>query len=206
MRRREPGPRFGVPFPARLGRALGLLALLVSLPAVAGSPRSVNGLGQPMAWPAGSVTYHPDLGPLGGLSNAQARALLTGAFGEWASLGILTFTEGPLLADDINAADIPATNAAHYKHLWRVDGDGLSPVIFDTDGAIIDDLFGEDARLDILGIAALDTPISATPTIFEASIIINGAFVDGIGLPTSPRTSPPRRRSRRSWSTRSGTS
>ena len=100
-------------------RVLCLLALLASLPALAGGPRSVNGLGQPMAWPAGSVTYHPDLGPLGSLSNPEARSLLTGAFGEWASVGALTFTEGSLLAEDINATDIPATNTAHYKHFWR---------------------------------------------------------------------------------------
>ena len=140
--------------------------------------------------PRADIAYHPDRGPLGSLSNAQARTLLTGAFQEWASLGILNFTEGPLLAENINATDIPATNTAHYKHLWRVDGDGRSPVMFDTDGAIIDDLFGEDARLDILGVTGLDTPISSTPLIFEASIIINGAFFDGIGLPASPEDLP----------------
>ena len=61
--RGSPRARREAPPPAPLRRALCLLALLASLPALAGGPRSVNGVGSPMAWPAGSVTYHPDLGP-----------------------------------------------------------------------------------------------------------------------------------------------
>ena len=44
---------------------------------VAGGPRNVNGLGQPMEWGTGSAgNYHPDPGPLGTLSNAAGRYLL----------------------------------------------------------------------------------------------------------------------------------
>jgi len=162
-----------------------LLALFFVHAAHAGGPRAVNGLGEPMVWPVpGPIVYNPDPGSLGVLGPAQARELLLDAFIEWEDPFV--FVEGSPLPGDIDAAGIPANNPLHWKHFWRVDGDGWSPVIFDTDGSIIDDLYGDGARFDILGIGALDTPISLSTTIYEASIIINGAFFDGVGLPDSP--------------------
>ena len=73
------------------------LALAVA-PALAGGARSVNGLGQPMAWPAGApVVYNPDQGSLGVLSNADARTLVAQAFAEWESV----FVADPLFVDDM---------------------------------------------------------------------------------------------------------
>ena len=165
-----------------------LLAALALAPALAGGARSVNGLGQPMVWPAGLVTYNPELGSLGQLDNTQARALIAAAFFEWDSIGgfPLGFGEGPPIFQDIDGVDVPGTNPAHWLNFWRVDGDGQSPVIFDDDGSVIDGLFGLGARFNILGAAALDTPIGPTPQIAEASIVINGLFYDGVGLPESP--------------------
>ena len=103
------------------------------------------------------------------------------------------FTEGSLLSHDVDGAGIPANNPAHWKHFWRIEGDGmppLSPVIFDADGSIVDSMFGAGARFDILGLSGLDTPLSTDPEIFEASILINGAFYDGLGLPASPEDLP----------------
>jgi hypothetical protein len=156
--------------------------------AIAGGPHAVNGAGQPMAWStAGAVTYNPESGPLGQLTNAQARALLAEAFAEWqAGPATITFTEGSLLGVDVNATGTAATNPAHYQNFYRKSGDARSPVIFDSDGSIIDGIFGTGARFDILGVAGLDTPVGVTTTITEASIVINGAFYDGIGLPSSP--------------------
>ena len=165
-----------------------LVVMAACRAAVAGGPHAVNGAGQPMAWnTAGAVTYNPENGPLGQLTNAQARALLTEAFAEWqAGPATITFTEGSLLGLDVNATGIPLTNSAHYQNFYRKNGDGLSPVIFDNDGSIIDAIFGTGARFDILGVAGLDTPVGVGTTITGASIVINGAFFDGIGLPSSP--------------------
>jgi Tol biopolymer transport system component len=163
------------------------LALVVAMPARAGGPRSVNGLGQPMAWgKAVPIVYNLDQGPLGQLSESNARALATAAFAVWGAEGVVSFTPGTPLPSNVDAAGTPATNPNHLEHYWRVDGDGISPVIFDQDGSIIDELFGEGARFDILGASGLDTPIGTNTTITGASIVINGAFYDGIGLPTSP--------------------
>ena len=196
----------------RLAVVVATFGLVMARPAEAGGPRAVNGLGQPMKWStAAPIVYNPDPGPLGTLSNAQARALVASAFAVWASVGVVGFTEGPALPVDVNGAGVPATNAAHFRNYWRVEGDGRSPVIFDHDGSVIDGLFGAGARFDILGIGALDTPVghcvgggnagarcttdgecagggSCSPgtTITEASIVINGLFFDGVGLPDSP--------------------
>jgi hypothetical protein len=94
------------------------------------------------------------------------------------------FASAAALPQDINAAGRPATNPAHYRNFWRKSGDGRAPLIFDQDGAIIDDLFGEGARLDILGAAVLDTPTASLTTISEASLVINGLFFDGAPSPT----------------------
>ena len=163
------------------------LALSCFLPAVAGGPRSVNGLGQPLVWnSAAPIVYNPETGPLGILTNAQARTLVSQAFATWSAATGLTFVQGPLIPYDVNATGTPTTSPAHYKNFWRVDGDGRSPVLFDSDGKIIDGLFGVGARFDILGLATLDTPIGVTPVITGGSIVINGLFFDGIGLPDSP--------------------
>jgi hypothetical protein len=163
------------------------LALLVTSAAIAGGAMSVNGLGEPMAWGTASpITYNPDQGGLGTLTNTEARDLLRAAFDEWESVGVLTFTEGALLSQDVNAVDIPYSNPAHWQHFWRVDGDGLAPVIFDTDGSVMDSLYGNGASFHILGVAALDSPVSTNTEITGASIVINGAMFDGIGLPDSP--------------------
>ena len=190
----------------------GALLLFVSLPSFAGGPRAVNGLGQPMKWSTvAPIVYNPDPGPLGTLSNSEARALLASAFAEWASVGVVSFTAGAALPADVNGSGAPSTNLAHFKRYWRVAGDGRSPVLFDHDGSVIDGLFGAGARFDILGIGALDTPLghctggsnpgarcttdgeclgggtcSPSATITEASMVINGLFFDGLGLPDSP--------------------
>jgi Tol biopolymer transport system component len=175
----------------------GLVAILVlalaQLPAGGGGARRVNGQGLPMTWPGGSVLYHPEGGDLGLLTSAQAIALLRNAYGRWDAIPLANLTLSDLegaLPFDIDAVGIPATNPAHWAHFWRVPGDGFSPVIFDADGSIMDDMFGIGARFDLLGAAGIDDPISPSGVIEEASIVINGAFFDGIGPPQSPQDLP----------------
>jgi hypothetical protein len=108
------------------------------------------------------------------------------AFARWSGFERSSFVSGPDLPQDVNGTGIPFTNPAHWGHFWRRDLDGISPVIYDTDGSITDDMFGVGAKFDVLGAAGLDSPVSLAGTIAEASIVINGAFLDGAGLPGSP--------------------
>jgi Big-like domain-containing protein/ASPIC/UnbV protein/FG-GAP repeat protein/VCBS repeat protein/thrombospondin type 3 repeat protein len=168
------------------------LVLAATSPGFGSGPRSVDGTGAPMRWNnALPITYNPDPGTLGTLANAQADALVADAFSRWHAVAQarLDFAVGADLPQDVNAVGIPATNPAHWANYWRKDGDGISPVIYDADGSVIDDMFGSGARFDILGAAGLDTPTSLSATITEASIVINGAFLDGVGPPASPADS-----------------
>jgi len=167
----------------------GMLAAACSLPSLGGGALNVDGAGAPMKWSTASpILYNQDLGGLGSLTKPQADALLADACGRWQSvvLSDIAFTPGADLPQDVDATGIPFTNAAHWANFWRKPGDGRSPVIYDADGSIIDDMFGLGARFDILGAAGLDNPISLSGTITEASIVINGAFYDGVGRPASP--------------------
>ncbi len=182
-----------MPGSLRKGLLAALLAAvltgLFALPAYSGGARVIDGTGTPMKWDTSSpVTYHPDQGSLGILDNAWADSLVADAFLRWQGvlLATISFTAGPELPYDVNADEFPAVNPAHWAHFWRVSGDGYSPVIYDSDGSILDDMFGTGARFDLLGVAGLDTPLSVAGTIAEASIILNGAFYDGAGLPGSP--------------------
>src|SRR5262245_52726378 len=138
---------------------------------------------------AAPIVHNPDQGSLGRLTKAQADLLLADAFGRWQNvvLSDIAFMQGAILPQDVNALAVPFTNPAHWAHFWRKPGDGLSPVIYDVDGSIIDDMFGAGARFDILGAAGLDNPIALSGTITEASIVINGAFLDNDNGPGSPR-------------------
>ncbi len=178
---------------ARPGLVVVVVLALAQLPAGGGGARRVNGQGLPMTWPSGSVLYHPEGGGLGVLTSAEAIALLRSAYARWDAIPLANLTLNDLdgaLPMDIDAVGIPATNPAHWAHYWRVAGDGFSPVIFDADGSIMDDMFGIGARFDLLGAAAIDDPTATFGIIHEASIVINGAFFDGLGLPQSPDDLP----------------
>src|SRR5262249_11432873 len=184
---------------AAAGRALriafiaGALAAVCAMPTLGGGAMNVDGAGTPMKWSnASPIVYNRDQGGLGTLSKAQADALLADAFGRWDNVALadIAFTPGAALPQNVNATGIPFTNPAHWANSWRKAGDGRSPVIYDADGSIIDDMFGQGARFDILGASGLDNPIALSGTITEASIVINGAFLDGAGPPSSPLDLP----------------
>src|SRR4029453_17017331 len=180
-------------------RGIALIAVAVVLTvsgtrSFGGGALNVNGAGDPMVWSTASpVVYHPDQGSLGMLSNLVADNLLADAFSRWhgAPFTAISFSAGAEFSVDVNAVGIPFTNPAHWANFWRKDGDGLSPVIYDADRSINDDMFGEKARFDVLGAAGIDNPISyPNTTVTEASIVINGAFFGGIREPSSPTDEP----------------
>jgi Tol biopolymer transport system component len=181
-------------------RIAAIATAFLSLPAAAGGPRSVNDSGTAQAWPYHStVFYNVDIGTLGQLPNASAVGLVDLAFDQWQAVTwqsspVLTLTRGPALSEDVDADSwsdyVRSTCNANSSGPDPTQSDGLSPVIFDQDGSIIDDIFGTGARFDILGFGCVQTPIATDPTIHEAAIVINGGFFDGQGLPGSPEDVP----------------
>src|SRR5262249_46180513 len=64
-----------------------------------------------------------------------------------------------------------------------------SPIIFDDDGSIIDDLLGVGARNAVLGLASPECGDADAGTITESLAILNGRFIDGVDSATNPELS-----------------
>ncbi len=157
---------------SRIGIALALALATPALGRAAGA-LIVNGAGDPVVW-VGSVPYNPDQGTLGSLSNVAAVASVSARFGTWQAVpsANISFTNAGALPVDVTVAN--------YTSYLSVCGDGLSPIIFDTDGSITDDVFGIGASDDVLGFAAPDCGTSVPPVIEEGVAVLNGKFIDGV--------------------------
>jgi hypothetical protein len=132
--------------------ALWTIALIAAagfaLPARGGGPLVVVNH-QPVVYANGgtSLTLNLDQGPLGPRSNAQATALVQNAIALWNGVNTSTMrlAIGAQLGTDYTGAN--------YSGVLGDFSDGLNPVLFDTDGSIIDAVFGVGAKSSILGFA-----------------------------------------------------
>src|SRR5262249_24325600 len=66
-------------------------------------------------------------------------------------------------------------------------GDGLSPLVFDADGSITDDLFGVGSRNTIAAVASPDCENFTTARITEGSALFNGRYLDGTKTGSNPQ-------------------
>lgn len=178
----------------RLGSWI-IICCCFALPVFAGVPQVVHPeQGVPVSFEnADDIVVHVDRGPLGKLNNDQAIALVQAMVTQWnASPGsrahmriaaqldhdvtadnVLEYIDGSICTDEH-----PATSASMRR--------GESPIIFDTDGSIIDLLSGQGASETIAGKAAyrcyrgtLQNPLAAT----QSFMVINGRFFDGVDEP-----------------------
>ncbi len=115
------------------------------------------------------ITLNYDLGTLGGRLNAQADALVNQAVGLWnnVSTATISINQGNDLSQDINGTN--------FTSLLNKFTDGINPVIYDSDGGIIDALFGVGARNSVLGFAGSSYSPS-TARYIEGQMVINGAI------------------------------
>ena len=87
----------------------------------------------------GSVSLNYDQGILGSRTKAQADALVTEAVSLWTN--VVTSTVSLSRGTDL-PVDVTASNYGTYLYNFS---DGLNPVIYDTDGSIVDSIFGVTA-------------------------------------------------------------
>lgn len=160
--------------------ALLLLAFLAATPSLAAGPLFVNGAGEPLVWKVRPVPWSSDRGGLGVLDETTAHQLVEDGFATWAAVpsASIAFADVGALPVDVTAADV--------TDYLGVCGDGLSPVVFDTDGTITDALFGAGASNSILGFAGPECGTFSPPEITEASAVLNGKFIDGIASGGNP--------------------
>lgn len=167
-----------------------LAAGALSLSALAGGPLNVNPADPDGVerWPNGGVgiPFNPDGAPAGGVSaNAlgpftyeEAVAQTEEAFARWQAIPSATATYSN------NGAlpfDVDVTNYAPFVDNLFFGGstpDGLSPIVYDADGSIFLDLFGDSG---VLGFASTDTR-DADGNPIEAVAFLNGGSILG-GFP-----------------------
>lgn len=163
-----------------------LLVVLVLVGPGAGraaGPLIVNGAGTPLVWTENPVPYNPDQGTLGTLSNASAVASVGSNFAVWTNVATATLSF-------VNAGALPVdVTAANFNSYYADCGDGLSPIIFDTNGSITDSVFGAGASNSILGFAGPECVTVVPAVITQGIAVLNGKFIDGVSTPSNPEIS-----------------
>ena len=161
--------------------ALALCVMVSAGPELASGAGTilVGGSGVALRWPAAPVPYRPDRGRLGKLDNAAATAFVASTFAVWEAVpsAAISFASAGQLP-----VDVKKSNYASY--LSRCDG--VSPIVFDDDGSITDDLLGIGARNVVLGFASPECGDSVAGTITEAIAVLNGRFIDGVESSANP--------------------
>jgi Matrixin len=150
-------------------RALAILCATAALAAHAGGPLNVC-YGQAVKYAgAGTVALNYDLGNLGTRTKATADTLVTNAVALWTNVptSTVTLTRG---------ADLPVdVTTANYSTYLSNFNDGINPVVYDTDGSIIDLLLGTGAKSSVLGFAGSAwSDNGANCTYVEGRAVING--------------------------------
>ena len=124
----------------------------------AGGPLVIEGPNEntPVTYENPNITLHVESGALGALTNTAADTILKEAFDLWNTVNTSTVN---LIFDDVQiAVDINIDNFTDF--IPNVAGtvfngdDGLNPIVYDTNGDIIDAFFGVGASDHTIGFAA----------------------------------------------------
>ena len=168
---------------------LATAVTVISMDARAGGPLFVNG-DQAVRWArsetrggrlnsqtvdsAGRVLYHTDLGTLGPLSNEEATGLTNRIFGLYSAIpgaDIDYVNAGPILDPDTGVAvDVNGTNVG--KFLDDRFPTFQNPIVFDSDGRVINALGGDSF---VLGLAGVLTFNQSETAVTEAIVVLNGS-------------------------------
>ncbi|MEW6238914.1 MAG: hypothetical protein AB1656_26315 [Candidatus Omnitrophota bacterium] len=158
----------------RKNRILGVIAFLavaiLAIPALAGNPFVLSS-GKALQWPSSEIAYHMDPGDLGPYPGSLVQQLIMLAFRNWTDVphSSLKIIYGGLLPENITEDNYLKFSGKYYN-----------PVIFDSDGAIIDALKGEGASDSILGLSS-PAHNNGSGTIVNSEIILNGKYLLGKG-------------------------
>ncbi len=165
------------------GAALVLLLCLAG-GAFAGGPLYTTADGAPVVYPKSAfpIPYTVDRGSLGSYDNAKAAALVDDCFAVWQSVptAAVRFKNNGFLSADINIDYLESNDLAGWSDFYAYlqNHEGPNPVIFDSDGAIIDAFYGENASDDIIGFSGSDT--DKTGSYYANGIsVLNGRFTEG---------------------------
>lgn len=154
-------------------------ALLFCVPLFGGGPNVVKRGGKVYRWDAARpVLFSIDRGSLGTLSEEQSISLVMGSIEKWVEI--------PTAVIDFQAGDRLDRNVTveNYREFFGLGEDEQelrpeNPVIFDDNGAIIDDFLGEGSSGAILGFSGIRFMDDDRKEFLSAWVVINGAMFNG---------------------------
>ncbi|MCE2928878.1 MAG: hypothetical protein LW817_04520 [Candidatus Caenarcaniphilales bacterium] len=114
--------------------------------------------------------YKVDKGAVGEINSSEAIGYVEEVLDMWAAQGAIEFDKvgDGLLNEDINA------NNDYNSFLNPSDPNGFSPVIWDADGSIIEDLYGASSKNSVLGFAGATFYSNNFSNIEESMSFFNG--------------------------------
>lgn len=135
---------------------LSILALCPAL-AFAAGPLTIQGSNgtTPVKYENPNVVLNFDIGTLGLKTPSEADALILDGLALWngVSTSTINLTQGTDLSVDVDSSNYTSFMPEDTADTTFADGDGLNPVIYDTDGSIIDAFFGAGQSDLIAGFA-----------------------------------------------------
>lgn len=153
----------------------------------AGGPLTSDADGEPYTWPAGAtIQYRTDGGRLSALvSQDAARTRVAAMFQVWddvASAALGYSRQGTI--PSVGAfTDGDVSTAAEYNAVEGACNNGtLSPIVFDEDGTLFEDLGQDSAVIGFAGPCA----INASGQFVSGQAVMNGIYRDGIDNVSNP--------------------
>jgi len=165
----------------RAAAAFTIVAALAGGSAGAGGPLFLDENGDPFLWStAQPIAYRTDGGNLSSqVTGAQAQARVDGMFDAWqnvASSGIAYQRAGAIQAV-AGFSDGDVSTAAEFNAVDGSCGDGnQSPIIYDVNGSLFEDLGQDTAVIGFAGPCAVDED----DVIVSGIAVMNGIFQDGV--------------------------
>jgi hypothetical protein len=168
------------------GLAMSILIFGIS-PSYGGEPIAVGGQvgtsGVPFVWDSQtSIPYRTDGGSLGKFDNTQANNTVEAMFGVWENVTTATieFTSNGSLKSVGAFTDGDVSDMAEFNAVTgncddeRIDGTKQSPIIYDADGTLFEDL-GQSSN--VIGFAG-PCQVDSSNFIRGGNAALNGKFID----------------------------
>jgi hypothetical protein len=174
--------------PGRVTNILATIAApLVAGVAAAGGPLVIDSDGSLLVWSASSaIPYRTDGGPLSSqITNSEAQTRVRHMFDVWQDVASasISYSRAGAILDAGAFTDGDVSTAAEFN---AVEGDcfdgNQSPVVYDVDGSMFEDL-GEDPS--VIGFAG-PCAVNGAGKIISGRAVMNGIYQDGIDNASNP--------------------
>lgn len=161
--------------------ALACALLVAPGLAAAGGPLGLGADGEPFTWPTGAtIQYRTDGGNLSSqVDQTEARARVEAMFQVWEDVASasLSYNRQGTIPNVGAFTDGDVSTAAEYNAVEGACNNGtLSPIVFDVDGSLFEDLGQDSAVIGFAGPCA----VNSSGQFVSGQAVMNGIFLDGV--------------------------